>query len=346
MDEKKTEVQYLENIGFFLTFKCQVACSHCLVKAGPHRTEFMKESDLFDWISQAAAYGGRVKSINLTGGEPFFDLPLLRKICRFSMSKGLFPTSVTNAWWAKTYNKAIDVLESVPELLFLQISADEHHQKCIPIERVLNAVLAARKLKLVHSVAVCTDNEESPGYKKIIDSLLEIMDREQINTIITLPAGRASLLEYEMNYHMTDIPPEGVCAGAATPVIFPDGRVVSCIGPIFDIKEDHPLLLGNLFQKSLREILDSTETNPVLHFIRTWGPAKIYSMLKEKGYGPHLQTTFVKDNICILCRNLVVNPILRAGIMELFKDKELVEAVAYGRDHYLKEPEMLKRLGL
>ena len=346
MEEKITEIPYLQNIGFFLTYKCQVACPHCLVKAGPHRTEAMQEKDVLDWISQAAAYGDQVRSINFTGGEPFFDLSLFRKICSFSISKGLFPTSVTNAYWAETYERAVEVLESLPDLLFLQISADEHHQRCIPFERVENAVLAAQKLKLVCSVVVCTDNEESPGYKNIINQLLEIMDRKQINTVITFPFGRASLLTDRMLYHMTDTPPSGACGGAATPVIFPDGRVVSCMGPIFDIPGTHPLMLGNLFHTSLKEILDSTETNPVLHFIRTWGPSKIYTLMKERGYGPHFQDTFVEGDICILCRNLIINPLLRAGLLELFSDKDLVEAVAYGREYYLKEPEMVTRLGI
>jgi len=346
MNEGMTEIPYLENIGIFLTYKCQVACPHCVVKSGPHRTEVMKEEDLYGWISQAAQYGGRVRSINFTGGEPFYDLDLFRKMCRFAMSKGLFPTSVTNAYWAETYDRAVEILESVPELLFLQISADEHHQMHIPFERVKNAVLAARKLKLVHQVAVCTDNEESPGYKRIVDPLLEIMDKKQITTVVTLPYGRASFLKGKMAYRMTDIPPAGACGGAATPVIFPDGKVVSCIGPIIDIKENHPLLLGNLHDKSLKEILDSTETNAVLHFIRTWGPSKIYEMLKDRGSGARLPDTFVEGNICMLCRTLMADPTLREGIAGIFDDNDLVEAVAYGRAHYLKEPEMVQRLGL
>ncbi len=346
MDEQTAPTPYLENIGFFLTYKCQVACPHCLVQSGPHRTEVMTEDNVLDWIAQAAEYGGRLKSINFTGGEPFFDIRLFRKICRFTMSKGLFPTSVTNAHWASTYDRAVEVLESFPELLFLQISADEYHQKCIPLERVKNAVLAAQKLKLVCTVVICTDHEDSLEYKKIITPLLEIMDPKHITTITTFPSGRASQLADSMQYSMTDIPPTGACGGAATPVIFPDGRVVPCMGPIFNLRENHPLLLGNLFQSTLKEILDSMETHPILHFLRTWGPSKIYDLLKERGYGAQLQDTFVKGNICILCKNLMVNPSLKAGLLELFRDKDLVEAVACGRAHYLKETEMMERLGL
>jgi hypothetical protein len=249
------------------------------------------------------------------------------------------------AYWAETYDRAVEILESVPELLFLQISADEHHQARIPFNRVKNAVRAAQKLKLVYQVAICTDNEESPGCKKIVNPLLEIMEKEQITTVITLPYGRASLLKGKMAYRMTDIPPAGAC-GARLRRDISGQQVVSCIGPIIDITEKHPLLLGNLHDTSLKEILDTTETNAVLHFIRTWGPSKIYELLKEQGCEARLPDTFVEGNICILCRDLMADPTLRKGIVNLFEDNDLVEAVAYGRAHYLKEPEMAQRLGI
>ncbi len=345
MDDGRPEAPYLENIGLFLTYKCQVACPHCMVKAGPHRTEAVNEDDALSWIAQAAAYRGRIKSINLTGGEPFFDLPLLRRICAFSLSKGLFPTSVTNAYWAETYDKAVEILESLPELLFLQISADEHHQNFIPFERVRNAVLAARKLDLVCAVAVCTDYEDSPGYREIVDTLSSIMDRERIRTVVTFPAGRASLLIGNAGRAATDIPPAGACASAATPVMYPDGRVLACMGPVFDLRDDHPLLLGNLFEKSLEEILDAAEMNPVLHFIRTWGPSALYAILKENGYEHDVPRTFVAGSICTLCKELMASPALRAGITGLLHDTDFIEAVAYGRSHYLNEQEMTSRIG-
>ena len=69
-------------------------------------------------------------------------------------------------------------------------------------------------------------------------------------------------------------------------------------------------------------------------------------MLKEDGYEAHLPDKFVEGNICMLCRNLMAHPTLREGIAKRFDDNDLVEAVAYGRAHYLKEPEMVQRLGI
>ncbi len=346
MDKAMKTRPYLENLGLFLTYKCQVACSHCLVKAGPHRTETVKEDVLYDWIGQAAAYDGRVRSINFTGGEPFIDVTLFRKLCAFCLSKGLFPTSVTNAYWAESYETAVEVLESIPSLLFLQISADEHHQKEIPFKRVKNAILAAQKVKIVSSVVVCTENEKSFAYIDIINKLAEIVDSEQVRTVVTTPSGRASSAGKILQYEMTDCLPQGACGGTTNPVILPSGRVSPCMGPIFELEEDNPMMVGNLFEISLKEVLDAMEINPVLHFIRTWGPAKLYTMLEENGFGNLLPKQFVKDDVCILCKNLISEPKVRAAITELFCDKDLVETVAYGREHYLEENEMVNKLGL
>jgi hypothetical protein len=53
-----------------MTFKCQVACPHCIIEAGPQRSEEMTLTDTFNWIRQIAAYRqGHIRSLALTGGE-------------------------------------------------------------------------------------------------------------------------------------------------------------------------------------------------------------------------------------------------------------------------------------
>jgi organic radical activating enzyme len=284
-DEPQEDVPYLENIGLFLTFKCQVACSHCSVKAGPHRTEAVDEGEASDWIAQAARYdGGRIKAINFTGGEPFFDLPALRRLVRFTASHGLFATSVTNAFWAETPSAAIEILRSLPDLIMIQISADEHHQEKIPFERVRNALLAARELGLVYSVAVCTEDESSPGYRRILDQLMEVTEPARIQTTITAPVGRALVRLGRLPAKALPLEvPQARCGGAETPYVFPDGRVLACVAAL-DLAGHHPLLLGNLRERPLAQVLDDAETNIALHYLRLWGPAHLRDALRVQGF--------------------------------------------------------------
>ncbi|MCC7174851.1 MAG: SPASM domain-containing protein [Bryobacterales bacterium] len=147
------------------------------------------------------------------------------------------------------------------------------------------------------------------------------------------------------NYKMTDEPPAGACPSAHTPVIFPDGRVSACIGPVIDLKVKHPLLLGNLREESLARILDAAETNAVLHIIRVWGPSKLLEMIQASGYAGRLPARFVDGSICHLCYSILSDAGLREAAAELARDRQLLERTAYGRQYYLNETSMLEAIG-
>ena len=117
MEEKPLEMPFLRNVGFVVTYKCQVSCSHCILEAGPHRTEEMALEDSLDWIRQVSGYrNGYIKVLSLTGGEPFYDVEKLRKISAFASKRGVIVSAVTNAYWADTRENAVSMLESMPEI--------------------------------------------------------------------------------------------------------------------------------------------------------------------------------------------------------------------------------------
>jgi hypothetical protein len=331
-----------------MTFKCQVACAHCQVQAGPHRTEVLRDEDAEDWMTQASVYrDGVIKAVNLTGGEPFFDLGALRRLVALAVGHGLVATAVTNAHWAVSPDAALETLASVPGLFFLQISADELHQAEIPFERVMNAIAAAETLGLIHRVVVCTEDPESPAHQETLRRLHEKVEPSLVETVVIFSAGRAmrgGLLKLRRE---TTVVPRGGCAGADSPVIMPDGRVMACVGPVLTIKKNHPLVLVNLNDRSLADILDDAEVNPVLHVIRLWGPATLLDLLTQRGGVEHdLPARFVPDSICDVCQRLFSNDALIAAARDLGADEDLREVVAMGRARHLGEDEMLQRLGL
>ncbi len=338
---------YLENVGLFMTYKCQVACAHCLVQAGPHRKEAMREDDAVSWMQQAAAYhGGAIKAVNFTGGEPFVDLDAFRRLVHAAAAAGLFPTVATNAHWAISPAVALETLKSLPELLFVQISADEHHQLQIPFERVLNAIGAAQRLELVYRVVMCTEDERSPGHTTMLARLMEVTDAAHIETVLTFPVGRAAQGRLARRRATTCEVPTGACAGADSPIIFPDGRVVSCVGPMIDIADRHPLVLGNLREQTLADILDEADGNPLLHFVRVWGPGSLHELLCQRGLAQSVPRRFIAQSMCDLCYRLFSDVRLRDALREVAQEAELVETIARGRLRYLDEDRMARRLGL
>src|SRR5512140_3113729 len=133
-DTKNNELEtpYLRNIGLVVTYQCQVTCPHCILQAGPHRTEKVDLAEALQWIDQVAAYrNGLVWIIALTGGEPFFNLPVLQDLVARATQRNLMVTAVTNAFWAATPENAVKILKSLPGLRLLQLSTDIYHLKAI-----------------------------------------------------------------------------------------------------------------------------------------------------------------------------------------------------------------------
>lgn len=336
---------FLQNIGLMLTYKCQVSCPHCIVECSPHRTEEMQESDALDWIRQIAHYrNGYIKVLSLTGGEPFFDIAKFRRVAECATSHGLLTAVVTNAYWATNPDRALEVLQSLPPLAALSISTDSYHQKWIPIERVFNAIAAARVCSIPCSVAICAESTDAPEYRLLLEKLEGAIGAENITTVTTLLAGRALVTIQAGAYKTTPEPAPYCCVPAAAPVIFPDGRVIACIGPLITLKTDHPLVLGNARETPLEQIFEQAEVNPVLHALRVWGPAKLVEMARVAGVQAELPGEFVEGNVCDACYRIFSRPALATFLKKLVSDAEFARVTAYARVYYLKEEEMAERL--
>lgn len=252
--------------------------------------------------------------------------------------------AVTNAYWARTPKRAIEVLSSLPPIAALSISTDLYHQRWIPIERVFNAIAAARACSIPCSVAVCTESKDDPGYLMVMGKLEAEIGAENITTVITLLAGRALVTIQTSAYETSSEPAPYCCVPAAAPVIFPDGRVIACIGPLITLKSDHPLVLGNARETSLEEIFERAQVNPVLHALRVWGPAKLIEMAKAAGLRAKLPSEYVEGNVCDACYRIFSRPELAPFFNSLVSDAEFARVTAYARMYYLKEDEMADRL--
>jgi MoaA/NifB/PqqE/SkfB family radical SAM enzyme len=339
------ELPFLSNTGLVMTYKCQVSCSHCIIQAGPKRKEVMKIEDAFSWIKQISEYrGGYIKFISLTGGEPFYNIESLQKISDYAKSLGLLVTAVTNAFWAETEEKACKILKRLEAIRLLSISTDKYHLKSISLKRVENAVKAAVSNNIPYNISVCTESRDDPEYKYLISELEVFCEKNTIQTAITYLAGRAAFKTGRLNYEKSPFPPISACSSANSPVIFPNGNVIACVGPIIDLKSQHSLVLGNLRELSLNEILDKAEMNPILHAIRVWGPRKLISILEEVGMKKELPDEYIRDSICNTCYALLSNEKINIHLKKFCTTEEFIEKVAYARVYYLKETSMLESL--
>jgi organic radical activating enzyme len=340
-------VPFLRNIGLLMSYRCQVACPHCIIEAGPNRHEEISLTNAFDWIQQIATYRkGHVKFLSLTGGEPFYNRESLKRIAAFGECHGLVTTAVTNAFWASTRDEALRLLGDLSVIKLLAISTDVYHQVSIPFEWVKNAILVAAKCGIPYIVQVCTENLNDTAYIETLKKLEEITEKDTIVTGITLPVGRALKRISAYKYEMTEDPPTSACPSAGSPIVFPDGKVIACIGSVINLPSSHPLVLGNLKENSLQVILDNAELNPILHAIRVWGPQELITMAKKAGLNHYLPQKYIKDSICDACYALMSSTKIVEFLNQLAEDFEFKRKVAYARVYYLNEMEMMNIMNL
>jgi len=347
MDANPPELPFLSNIGFMLTYKCTIACPHCIVEAGPHRKEEMRLDQALAWIEQASSYReGHIKGLALTGGEPFYNLPDLTRLSEYGEALGFTVSVVTNAFWASTRDAALSALSKVPAIQMISVSTDVYHQKSIPFEYIKHAVWAARELGRSYNIAVCTDNEEDQHYRKVVEDLAAIGEADNIRVSITFPVGRAEKHARHFSYRTVPEPTVSACSMASSPVVFPDGRVIACIGPLLTLPPTHPMFLGNLQQEALSDILDRAELNPILHTLRVWGPHKLVALLRQGGFSALLPNEYIDNCICDVCFKLLSDDQIVGALESVLQGHEMRQTLAYARLYYLHETTMAERYHL
>ena len=338
---------FLKNIGFMLTYKCTASCPHCIVHAGPKRRKEMRLDEALDWISQVGSYRNKhILSLGLTGGEPFYDLDRLEAIADHAREKGLFVTTVTNAFWATTKERALSILQRLKGIQLVSLSTDSYHLEQIPLENIRNAIWAAKETGHLCDLTICTENKSDPSSLQLVETLCGSIEPERIKVTVTAPVGRAQSLTGLGNFEMTGTPAGGGCNLAGTPLVFPDGKVIGCTGAFVALPPTHPMVLGDLRQESLETILDRSEGNPYLQAMRLWGPYGFSVILKEHGYGGLLPGQYIRDCPCDACFKIFTDRRLVKGLDKIMRDEEMVKLIAYGRALYLDEPVMAQRLGL
>lgn len=339
--EPYSEINFLRDIGLATTLHCQASCPHCIVRAGPKRKEKVLEERAMAWIDQIAAYrGGHIRALALTGGEPFSDLDHLAALSNHAAERGLLVTAVTNCYWAESKTAAVDVLDRMANVKVLTFSTDVYHQRTIPPANLANAIEAARELGRRYIVAVCRRGRVDPETDALIEGLKRMTPPESINSPQIFPVGRARSLHDRLGHERSSQPPAEACTMAHAPVIFPDGKVVACFGPIVAANEDTPLVLGHLKDESLASILDRADANPILHAVRLWGPRELIRRVISAGLGRHLPSEYISGSVCSACYELMTNAALTDYLAALAKDEAFFAEVAYGRVYYLGETSM------
>jgi MoaA/NifB/PqqE/SkfB family radical SAM enzyme len=334
-------------VGLVMTEQCPVGCRHCL---SPHTTEVPDLPTLeahLTWMAKVARVD-RVKSLSITGGEPFLYFRRLLELVDGCRTLGLRTMVITSAYWATSGEVAGDKLTQLAHagLTSITVSTDEYHQEYVPLANVSRVLKAARECGLSPKVAL-TYLPRGRSVEQVQGDLRDrlgqrVLDGVEIKAGGIVQLGRAYDLEFPgtRQAERTKL----VC-NALGPAIRPDGTVESCCRA--PLPRTSPLILGNLNAEDFRPMYQRFLDHPIIPFIQTWGLLEMLERLVDEGLAIGLDgyRNAREEEICDLCRAILSEPAHVSFFAEMFHDPEvrkrigILAFVLYGDSALLEGPD-------
>jgi len=334
------EPSFLSQVGLFLTFRCTIRCRHCMVCAGPHRTEEVDIHEATGWLHQIASYGnGHTSSIAFTGGEPFCCWDKLLTLANTARRLNLTYTVMTNGFWAESKQKTRDMLVQLKPS-DVSISTDTYHAEYIPIGNVTRVFEACQDLGIRCDISLAYDPKMLEQTRLLVQRILTFAPREAIRTSRVFPSGRGESQADFCDEATIHRPPSEIpCLFATVPYILPNGDVMACTGPIINLPHsNNPLCLGSLRERSIIDIFNDSQVHPILHGLRIWGPRFWHRLVEAHGPKSSLPDGYYTNCPCEGCIALLGNSTISEFLGNAAFSKELISYVAKARKTLLREP--------
>lgn len=144
---------FTKQITFYPHFGCNARCDICFTGSGPNERKTLPKSMMNRFVKDAKEVG--FQKILVSGGEPTFNKKSLMNFADACKKSKMQFGIDTNAQFGKTKEEAMNLLHVLKQkgLDQILISADEYHQKFVPLKNVCNTILAAQELGIHITVA-------------------------------------------------------------------------------------------------------------------------------------------------------------------------------------------------
>lgn len=278
---------------FIVHKKCNASCSICCFSSSPDCREKLDIDKIKSYIDQSVKMKD-ITSISFTGGEPFLEYRSLLLLVKYATQKGKKVTTITNGYWASSYEKAHRILSELIEagLQHLNISHDSYHKQYVATKHVKNLLDAAVQLGLATTLVMVTTKGETVG--SIVDELGDGLYGTSLSISPCLPAGAAS--QYPDECFDRILSTTGLrCVYGGNLVVGYEGTIFPCCSQVI---YDAGLGIGNYTDISLDKALSKTKNNALLYLIRNEKMDFFIDIAKNK-LGLTLPEKVV--NVCELC---------------------------------------------
>lgn len=253
----------LSGLHLLLTYQCTLACDHCFAWGSPWQEGTMTLEDVRHILEQAEDLG-TVKWIYFEGGEPFLYYATMLKGIQEAVAIGFQVGVVSNGYWATAVEDALEWLRPIAGLIQdLSISSDLFHWGEARSLQAKNAATAAEQLGIpIGFISIAqpekTDAESAQGQLPVGESA--VMYRGRAAAIL---ADQAPKFPWD---GFNECPYENLRE---------PGRVH--VDPLGNIHICQGISVGNLFQRSLKEICETydPDSHPITGPLLEGGPTEL-----------------------------------------------------------------------
>lgn len=293
-------------LALMLGYRCNIQCRSCLWGEQHSQGPAIDPAEACEWIDEACE-AIDVRLVGFSGGESFLYLKQMTTIADHCWKAHRLPWAIsTNSFWATTEKRAERMLEPLASIGLQQLllSIDDFHQEHVPLDRVGNALRAARRLGITPTLQSIVTRTS----RRLDDFLKELGvgkdDGIRASEVFCTRMGWAATRIPESEFPSNPEALAGYCSMFGPLIIRPEGTVHLCCGPAFAIPS---LAIGNLRTESLKEMLERAEWDPFFNALAAGnGPSLIAECLRAAGRGAMIRDAY--SSSCEACHHILSAP--------------------------------------
>jgi len=185
-------------ISIITTYQCTASCRNCCFGCNSKLSKKITLEEVKRYIEDILAiYEDTIKVVVLTGGETFLLKDDLLPMVKYISEKKLITRIVSNAYWATSYEKAMETLQPlvIAGLKEINFSTGDDHQNYVDYDNIVFASMAAMSLDIT-----CVINVESHDRASFTAS--KMFKDARLRKFFELEEGRNNTLQVKSSAWM------------------------------------------------------------------------------------------------------------------------------------------------
>ncbi|MGB7997359.1 MAG: radical SAM protein [Photobacterium halotolerans] len=154
-------------LSIITTYQCTAACADCCFECSPSITKSLSYAEMSQFIDDAIQEHPSIRLVVFTGGECFMLKEKLFSLIAKCTQLGLATRCVTNGYWAKRPEKAMEYAQKLKHagVNEINLSTGLDHQQWVPENTIVNAVIALVSQSIFTLVTLETDTQTSDCFE-------------------------------------------------------------------------------------------------------------------------------------------------------------------------------------